>query len=47
MHSSTLEHMKVEALPYDDRRVYSVAAFNRGVASWLERLPTLWVEIEA
>ena len=46
MHSSTLERVKVEALPYDDRRVYSVAAFNRGVASWLERLPTLWVEGE-
>jgi len=38
--------VKVEALPYDDRRVYSVAAFNRGVASWLERLPTLWIEGE-
>ena len=37
---------KVEALPYDDRTVYSVAAFNRGVAQWLTRLPTLWVEGE-
>ncbi|MGH3049843.1 MAG: exodeoxyribonuclease VII large subunit, partial [Gaiellaceae bacterium] len=37
---------KVEALPYDDRTVYSVAAFNRGVAQWLARLPTLWVEGE-
>jgi exodeoxyribonuclease VII large subunit len=37
---------KVEALPYDDRRVYSVAAFNRGVAQWLGRLPTVWVEGE-
>jgi exodeoxyribonuclease VII large subunit len=37
---------KVEALPYDDRTVYSVAAFNRGVAQWLGRLPTLWVEGE-
>jgi hypothetical protein len=27
---------KVEALPYDDRTVYSVAAFNRGVAQWLD-----------
>jgi rubrerythrin len=35
---------KVEALPYDDRTVYSVAAFNRGVGSWLARLPTVWVE---
>ena len=37
---------KVEALPYDDRTVYSVAAFNRGVAQWLGRLPTIWVEGE-
>jgi exodeoxyribonuclease VII large subunit len=37
---------KVEALPYDERTVYSVAAFNRGVAQWLGRLPTLWVEGE-
>ena len=37
---------KVEALPYDDRTVYSVAAFNRGVGRWLARLPTVWVEGE-
>ena len=37
---------KVEPLPYDDRTVYSVAAFNRGVAQWLGRLPTVWVEGE-
>jgi exodeoxyribonuclease VII large subunit len=37
---------KVEALPYDDRTVYSVAAFNRGVGRWLGRLPTVWVEAE-
>jgi exodeoxyribonuclease VII large subunit len=37
---------KVEALPYDDRTVYSVAAFNRGIGSWLARLPTVWVEGE-
>ncbi len=37
---------KVEALPYDDRTVYSVAAFNRGVGRWLGRLPTVWVEGE-
>jgi exodeoxyribonuclease VII large subunit len=37
---------KVEALPYDDRTVYSVGAFNRGVAQWLGRLPTVWVEGE-
>jgi exodeoxyribonuclease VII large subunit len=38
--------MKVEPLEYGDRKVYSVAAFNRGVASWLGRLPTVWVEGE-
>ena len=38
--------MKVEALEYGDRRVYSVASFNRGVAEWLARLPTIWVEGE-
>ena len=37
---------KVEALPYDDRTVYSVSAFNRGVGQWLARLPTVWVEGE-
>jgi exodeoxyribonuclease VII large subunit len=38
--------VKVEAIDYGDRRVYSVGAFNRGVASWLGRLPTVWVEGE-
>jgi exodeoxyribonuclease VII large subunit len=38
--------MKVEAIEYGDRRVYSVSAFNRGVGSWLQRLPTVWVEGE-
>jgi exodeoxyribonuclease VII large subunit len=38
--------VKVEAIEYGDRRVYSVAAFNRGVAEWLTRLPTVWVEGE-
>ena len=38
--------MKVEPLPYEDRKVYSVAAFNSGVAQWLGRLPTVWVEGE-
>jgi exodeoxyribonuclease VII large subunit len=37
---------KVEALPYEDRTVYSVASFNGGVAQWLARLPTVWVEGE-
>ena len=38
--------MKVEPLLYGDRKVYTVAGFNRGVADWLARLPTLWIEGE-
>ena len=37
---------KVEAIEYGDRRVFTVSAFNRGVGSWLQRLPTVWVEGE-
>jgi exodeoxyribonuclease VII large subunit len=38
--------VKVEAIDYGDRQVYTVAAFNGGVASWLQRLPTVWIEGE-
>lgn len=38
--------MKVEPLLYGDRKVYTVAGFNGGVADWLARLPTLWIEGE-
>ena len=38
--------MKVEATEYGDRKVFAVGAFNRGIASWLGRLPTVWVEGE-
>ncbi len=38
--------MKVEPTVYGDRKVYAVSAFNRGVAAWLTRLPTLWIEGE-
>ena len=38
--------MKIEAAEYGDRRVYSVTGLNRGVAGWLARLPTVWVEGE-
>jgi exodeoxyribonuclease VII large subunit len=38
--------VKVEAIQYGDRKVYSVASFNHGVADWLSRLPTIWVEGE-
>ncbi len=40
------EMAKVEAIQYGDRKVYAVASFNRGVAEWLQRLPTVWVEGE-
>jgi exodeoxyribonuclease VII large subunit len=38
--------VKVEAVEYGDRKVYTVASFNKGVASWLTRLPTVWIEGE-
>ena len=38
--------MKVEAIDYGDRRVFAVSSFNRGVADWLARLPSVWVEGE-
>ncbi len=38
--------VKIEPVEYGDRKVYTVSAFNRGVASWLSRLPTIWVEGE-
>ena len=38
--------MKVEPLLYGDRKVYTVSAFNRGIASWVARLPSIWVEGE-
>jgi exodeoxyribonuclease VII large subunit len=38
--------VRPQAIEYGDRKVYSVAAFNAGVAGWLARLPTVWVEGE-
>jgi exodeoxyribonuclease VII large subunit len=38
--------VKVEPIVYGDRKVYSVAGFNRGIAEWLARLPSLWIEGE-
>jgi len=38
--------MKVEASEVEGRKVFSVRAFNQGISSWLERLPTVWVEGE-
>lgn len=39
--------MKVEPIVYGDRKVFSVASFNKGLAWYLARLPTVWVEGEA
>jgi exodeoxyribonuclease VII large subunit len=38
--------VKVEAREVDGRKVYTVRAFNSGIARWLNRLPTLWIEGE-
>jgi exodeoxyribonuclease VII large subunit len=37
---------KVEPILYGERKVYTVSAFNRGIATYLARLPALWVEGE-
>jgi exodeoxyribonuclease VII large subunit len=42
----TIDRMKVEATEIDGRKVYSVRAFNSGIGTWLNRLPTLWIEGE-
>jgi exodeoxyribonuclease VII large subunit len=36
----------VEATLHGDRKVYSVSAFNEGIAVWLRRLPDVWIEGE-
>jgi exodeoxyribonuclease VII large subunit len=38
--------VKVAPIEYGDRKVYTVSAFNRGVADWLARLPSVWIEGE-
>jgi exodeoxyribonuclease VII large subunit len=37
---------KVEPVSYGDRKVFTIASFNRGVSLWLRRLPDVWVEGE-
>jgi len=37
---------KVEPILYGDRKVFTVSSFNRGVASYLGKLPSVWVEGE-
>jgi len=38
--------VKVASTEVDGRKVFSVSSFNQGIALWLERLPTVWVEGE-
>jgi exodeoxyribonuclease VII large subunit len=38
--------VKVQPILYGERKVYTVSAFNRGVARFLGRLPAVWVEGE-
>ena len=38
--------MKIAPILYGERKVYTVSAFNRGVARFLTRLPSVWVEGE-
>jgi exodeoxyribonuclease VII large subunit len=38
--------MKVAPILYGERRVYTVSAFNRGIARFLGKLPSVWVEGE-
>jgi exodeoxyribonuclease VII large subunit len=38
--------VKVEPIVYEGRKVYTVPAFSRGIATWLGRLPDVWVEGE-
>jgi exodeoxyribonuclease VII large subunit len=38
--------VKIAPIPYGERKVYTVSAFNRGIARYLGRLPAVWVEGE-
>src|SRR5687767_3517431 len=42
----SIQTVKVAPIEYGDRKVYTVSGFNRGIADWLTRLPTIWVEGE-
>ena len=37
---------KVAPILYGDRKVYTVSSFNRGIGSYLGKLPAVWVEGE-
>jgi exodeoxyribonuclease VII large subunit len=45
-HGASIGLVKVEATEIEGRKVYSVRGFNNGVARWLNKLPTLWIEGE-
>jgi exodeoxyribonuclease VII large subunit len=38
--------VKIAPILYGERKVYTVSAFNRGIARYLGRLPAVWVEGE-
>jgi len=44
--AASIDRMKVEATEIEGRKVYSVRAFNGGLATYLNKLPTLWIEGE-
>jgi exodeoxyribonuclease VII large subunit len=44
--AASIDLVKVEATEIEGRKVYSVRAFNSGIASYLSKLPTLWIEGE-
>ena len=44
--AASIGAVKVEATEVEGRKVYTVRAFNQGVSTWLQRLPTVWVEGE-
>jgi exodeoxyribonuclease VII large subunit len=44
--AASIDVVKVEATEVEGRKVYSVRAFNQGIAGYIEKLPTVWVEGE-
>src|SRR5260221_392933 len=43
---ASIDRVKVEAMEVEGRKVYTIRGFNNGVARWLNKLPTLWIEGE-
>src|SRR5437588_4916437 len=43
---ASIDLVAIEATEIEGRKVYSVRAFNSGVARYLNKLPTLWIEGE-